>query len=169
MGTEHFVQVIADTMDRIVDELGVSIVLMVTQWMDVKISDRVLKRMKQARHVTMMTNKTYTHNEIAGILSEMEMHVGMRTHSLILATSTCTPTVAIVYRPKNRGFMRAIEQENRMIEMGKDFNQASLFNLIKKTWDERETIREQMKPIIQREKQKARSGADHVAQYIEKC
>ncbi len=162
----RFTQTIGATIDRVIEELGVGVILVVTQVMDTKISEQVLERVKNRHRVTMITNKNYSHNDIAGILSKMELHVGMRTHSIILATSTCTPTIALVYRPKNRGYMRMIEQPERMVEFGDGFTTQRLFRLILETWDSRQAIREQLRPIIDREKEKARNSAGYLAKYL---
>ena len=166
VGIDQFVQIIAETMDKIIEEIGKKIVFVITQSMDIKIAQMVLRKVRNPQDITLITNKTYTHNELAGILSQVEMHVGMRTHSLILATASLTPTVGIVYRPKNRGFMKTIEQEDKIIEFGDSFTSQNLFLLIKKTWEERKVIREQLRPIIAREKKKARQSAAMLKDYL---
>ncbi len=166
IGTSRFVSVIAETMDKIVEVMDKKIVFVITQVMDIKIAEMVLSRMKQRQGVTLVTNKTYTHNELAGILSQVEMHVGMRTHSIILATSSCTPSIGIVYRPKNRGYLNTIEQRDMIVEMDDRFTTSNLFNLIQKVWTQRKTIRENLKPIMDREKNKAKESAKYLRPYL---
>lgn len=161
-----FTAIIAQTMDRILSEMGLDIIFVITQPMDLPIAQSVLAKMRCPDRVTLLSNKTYSHNELATILSRVEMHVGMRTHSLILATASCTPTVGIIATPKNRGYMKSIEQTERMIEFGEDFTAANLFDLIRKTWEERSQVRAQLQPIMAREKEKARRSAQYLLPYL---
>jgi polysaccharide pyruvyl transferase WcaK-like protein len=166
IATEHFIRIIARTMDKITDEMGKKIVFIITKPMDLKIARRVLGNLKYPHGVTLISNETYSHNELAAILSQVEMHVGMRTHSIIFATSSCTPTVAIIATPKNRGYMKTIEQQDRMIEFGDGFSSTNLFELIKETWQNRKHIQKQLGPIMKREKEKARMSSSFLEKYL---
>lgn len=163
---ELFVEIIAATMDRIVAEMKKKIVFVITQPMDLQIAERVLAKLRFRDGVTLLSNKTYSHNDLAGIFAQVEMHVGMRTHSLILASSACTPTVGIIATPKNRGYMKSIEQDRRMIEFDERFTADNLFRLIQQTWEQRAEIRQQLVPIMEREKQKARGSAQYLRPYL---
>ena len=94
------------------------------------------------------------------------MHVGMRTHSLILATSACTPTVGIIATPKNRGYMKTIEQDQQMIEFRNTFTTNNLMGLIEKTWKDRREIKKRLQPIMVREKQKAKNSSKYLERYL---
>jgi len=166
IGTDQFVTIMTKTIDRIIEHMGSKVIMIVTQHMDRRISENILNRLKYSQGVKIISNKKYTHNEIAGILSEVGIHVGMRTHSIILATASCTPTVAIVYRPKNRGYMKTIQQEERIMEFGAEFTSDNLYELIRTTWNRRKQIRAHLEPIIQREKEKARQSAQYLQEYL---
>ena len=166
IATEEFVRIIAETMDRITGEMEQKIVFVITQPMDLKIARNVLGHLKYPQHVRLISNETYSHNDLATILSQVEMHVGMRTHSIIFATSSCTPTVAIIATPKNRGYMKTIEQQDRMIEFGEGFSSTNLFRLINETWQNRKHIREELGPIMKREKEKARMSSSLLRKYL---
>jgi polysaccharide pyruvyl transferase WcaK-like protein len=166
IGRERFAQIIAEVVDRVVEEIGVKIIFVVTQAMDIRIVNEVIAKMKRSASVKVVSNKTYSHNDLAAIFAEVDMHVGMRTHSLILATASCTPSISIVYRPKNRGYMKTIEQSSRSIELDEFFDAESLYNLIYKTWQERENVKKDLIPIIEREKKKARMSAELLEKYI---
>ena len=166
IGRERFAGIMAEVSDRIIDEIGAKIIFVVTQAMDIKIVREVIAKMAHSNGFQIITNKDYSHNELAGILAEDDMHIGMRTHSLILATASCTPSICIVYRPKNRGFMKTIEQSSRSIELDGSFSLDALYNLILKTWLERENIKKGLVPIIEREKIKARNSAKYLKKYL---
>jgi polysaccharide pyruvyl transferase WcaK-like protein len=166
IGTERFTQIIADTMDTVCREMKKRIVFVITLPMDLKIAETVMKRLRYPENVTLISNKVYTHNDLAGVLAGVEMHVGMRTHSIIFATASCTPTVGIIATPKNRGYMKSIAQEDRMIEFDEHFSSEKLFSLIRETWEARKEIRKNLLGIMKIEKQKARESADCLEPYL---
>ncbi len=166
IGTNRFVKMIAEVMDRIIDDLKVNILFIVTQHMDIRICTEILSNVRNRDSVKMLTNKKYSHNELAGILSGVGLHIGMRTHSLILASSTCTPVISINYRPKNIGFMKSIKQEERAVNFGPGFNAENLFAIIRETWEKRDYIREGLIPVIEEEKKKAALSAQLLEPFL---
>jgi hypothetical protein len=74
--------------------------------------------------------------------------------------------VGIIATPKNRGYMKAIEQQDRTIEFGDAFTTSNLFQLIQKTWKDRKIIREQLAPIMKREKMRASMSTKYLEKYL---
>jgi len=165
IGKEKFLNLIAEVIDMMIENLSVSVVLVITQPMDLQIANQLLAKLKNQRFIKLISNREYTYQDIASVFSSVEIHVGMRTHSLILASSVLTPVVGIIATPKNRGYMCSIEQDDRMVEF-KNMTVDSLYTVIRSTWDDRRTIRAELGPIIGREKKKASSSADYLKQYM---
>jgi polysaccharide pyruvyl transferase WcaK-like protein len=84
-GREKFVDLIAKTLDRTIEDIKVDIMFTVTQVMDIKITKEVLAKVKNIEKIKIIANSQYTYQEITCLLSHCGLHVGMRTHSLILA------------------------------------------------------------------------------------
>lgn len=162
---EAFADCMAAVLDRVIGALDVNVVVVETQPMDLKLTGRVLERLRQRDRVGLVTNVEHSYGDLAGVFSRAELHVGMRTHSLILATSVGTPVVGIIATPKNRGYMRSIEQDARMVEFV-DLTEDHLVDVITRAWEERAAIREELKPTIEREKEKARAGAKILAPFM---
>jgi polysaccharide pyruvyl transferase WcaK-like protein len=162
----RFVAIMANIIDRIIEELAAKVVILLTHPSDLRLARRLQKTIPHSDQTSVVSNKTYTHNQLAGILSQASLHVGMRTHSLILATSSCTPTVAIVTYPKNMGYMKSIGQEGKTIEFGSGFTEENIWALIKKTWEERENIRKELGPAVMREKKIASASAKYLEEYL---
>ncbi len=162
---EEFTSIIALAVDRIIEELGVRILFVVTHPMDLRITNMVMKKLRRGGDVSMLSNVRYSYQDLAGILSKAPVHVGMRTHSLIFASSAHTPIVGIIGTPKNRGYMRSIQQEQRMIEFS-GLTSANLVQMTISTYKARHIIRDAMGPIMDREKEKARAGARRLAPYL---
>lgn len=139
--------------------------VIITQIMDIPINEKLMAKIRQSIHVKMISNKDYSYRDLTSVFSKMELQVGMRTHSLILASSIMTPIVGIIATPKNRGYMRSIEQEERMVEFN-NFSVNSFFNILKATWENREKIRSALMPIITREKDKASRAVDYLDEYM---
>ncbi|MBQ7901643.1 MAG: polysaccharide pyruvyl transferase CsaB [Clostridia bacterium] len=74
---------------------------------DMEISKKVMNRMKNAAYVI---NRELSVPEMFSVLSEAEVIIGMRLHSLIYATTLGIPAMALVYDPKISAFMESLNQ-----------------------------------------------------------
>lgn len=166
---EEFIGAIRHTMDWIIENLGTEIAFVITQPMDLGIAGEVLSGVRHPDMVRLISNRKYSHAELAGIFSRMELHVGMRTHSLILASARCTPVVGIIATPKNRGYMMSIEQGERMVEFDESFGAETLVKAIGSCWEAREKIRAGLAPIMERERKKAAASALLLKDYLPGC
>jgi polysaccharide pyruvyl transferase WcaK-like protein len=154
LGLPEFVALMSEAVNRIMSRLDANLVFVVTQVMDSDITEMVISGIDDQDRVRMISNSDYSFSELAGVFSRAQIHVGMRTHSLILATSVVTPVVGLIGTPKNRGYMRSIRQDDRMVEFDM-LTSEHLVNLVVDTWEHRQDIRRELGPIIEAEKAKA--------------
>jgi colanic acid/amylovoran biosynthesis protein len=166
MSADDLVALLGDAINRIMTKLDVHVVFMFTQPMDLKITRRVMERVALKERVRMVSNVDHTYQDLAGFFSKAAIHIGMRTHSLILASAVNTPIIGIVATPKNRGFIKSIEQEPRMIEFP-DLTPERLTQVAVKTFENKDNIRVVMKPIVEREKDKARDTARLLERFLQ--
>lgn len=159
-----FTSIVAEVCDRLINELEIEIVFIITQHMDVKIAEETISKIKSQK-VKLLSNREYVHNELMGIIGELELLIGLRTHSLILAAAMGVPVVGIISYPKTMGFMKEIGQEDKTIEF-KNFNAENLYTLARSTWDQRKEIKGQLQSKIKELKEAASGSADIVAEYI---
>ena len=164
-GRDRFLQAIGSTLDRLIDELDIDVMYTITQVMDTKITNESLQYVKRRDRVRVVSNATYTYQEIAGLLERADVHVGMRTHSLILSAAVHTPVVGINSYPKTAGFMKTIGQEQWLIDFDK-LTTKSLTDLIKSAWLERQQTRETMAPLIEQEQAKARRSVELIGHVL---
>ncbi|HEX9876466.1 MAG TPA: polysaccharide pyruvyl transferase family protein [Gammaproteobacteria bacterium] len=164
-GVEEFSAMIARSIDGILERLDRNIVVVVTQPMDMTITNKVLSKLADSSRIRLISNIKYTYAELAGVFSRAEIHVGMRTHSLILASSRLTPIVGIIATPKNRGYMRSIRQDERMIEF-EDISAEVVIDRVLTTWENRQAIRSELERIIKEEKTKASRAAEFLGPYL---
>ena len=76
---------------------------------DDELSDRIVRKMKNKKS-TIVIKDDYAPEDILALLSEMELIIGARLHSLLLATRVGVPVIAIEYAPKIEAFMRSIKR-----------------------------------------------------------
>lgn len=165
-GEADFIRLMATTIDRLIQDLKVRVVFVETQPMDLALARKVYSAVRQQGSIRMIDNRTYSHRDLAGVFSRAQMHIGMRTHSLILASAMHTPVIGIICTPKNRGYMRSIQQDPRMIEFD-DFTAERFLDLCRATWSQRGGIRAELDRIIPREQEKARRTARLLLPYLD--
>lgn len=164
-GRDRFLQAIGTTLDRLIESLDIDIMYTITQVMDTHITNETLKYIKQRDRVKVISNAAYTYREIAGLLQRTSLHVGMRTHSLILSAAVLTPMVAINSYPKTAGFMKTIGQDDWVINFD-TLTADSLTDLIQSAWSQRQTTQSTMTPIVKQEQAKARSSVRLIGQLM---
>lgn len=160
-----FSDVIAQSVDRLIEQTGLDVLFFVTQVMDIRITMEAVDKVRHRDRVKVVSNRDYTYEEITALLSKAELLVAMRTHAVILASSVCTPVVGIISYPKTAGYLKAIEQDKWMVAFG-DLTVERLTALTLEAYQQRDPIREAMKPVMQREKAKASHSAVLLSPYL---
>ncbi len=163
---DAFAPLMAEVMDRAIAELDVNAVVVTTQPMDGAITRRVLAAARRHDRISAIANGECDYRDIAGLLGRAELHVGMRTHSLILAAAMGTPVVGLLCTPKNRGFLMSIRQHERMVDF-EGLTANRLFEAVRDAWRERVRLREELGPIIAEQKALARAGVERLRPYLE--
>ncbi len=163
---EAFAPLMAAVVDRMIEELDVNVVIVTTQPMDGEITARVRAAIRRQDRVSAIANGECGYRELAGVFGRAELHVGMRTHSLILAAAMGTPVVGLLCTPKNRGFLRSIRQDERMVDFD-GLTAEGLFEVVRTTWQNRSRIRAELAPIVAEQKALARAGAALLRPYLE--
>jgi len=161
-----FIRIMGAVIDRTIQSFDVNALLVVTQLMDLEITEALMRATRRRDRVRLISNKSYSHNDLATILSRLEIFVGMRTHSLILATAVGIPVAGIISYPKNRGYLRSIGMGDQLIEFS-DFSEENLWRLVARTWRDRGALRERLLPAIAREKARARHVAELLKPYLD--
>jgi polysaccharide pyruvyl transferase WcaK-like protein len=162
---ESFCAAIAGAADRVMDELDADLIFFVTQVMDTKITRQCVDKIARQERVRIISNAEYTYEEIAALLGRVELHSGLRTHSLIFCAAMRTPMIGIVSYPKSAGFLRTVGQGDWLLPFA-DLNADSLTAMISRAWQERAATREELARLVPAEKEKARSTAKLLKQHL---
>lgn len=126
-----------------VEELGADAILVPLSFGEESDDRQVASELKESVHTTngdhikVLTGE-YTAEEACGIIGFMDMLVGMRLHSLIMASTRGVPIIAINYDPKVKGFMRMMGLPEQVIEPY-DSVEKSL-GIVKSTWANRDVV-----------------------------
>lgn len=165
-GREQLVALYSQTVDRVIERLGADVIFIETQHMDMRIAQQVLDQIKNKEHIRLISNKRYSYRDICAVMRRLQLFAGMRTHSLILSSAMHIPPVGILTYPKNLGYMRTIGLEHNLI----DFRELSVdrySDLIISMFENRQSVRNEMIPRVNREKEKASAAADILAHYLQ--
>lgn len=109
--------------------------------------------LEAVEHLASLTNGKVIHNrdylshDIQAVMRHCQLFVGMRFHSLILASAVGAPIVALVYAPKVKGFMRLLQCEDLSMELNK-IDVASLAQTIADAWSRRAEIKSRQQAVI---------------------
>lgn len=166
LNREVFCQVLAETADKLIETYDVDILFTVTQIMDMKITMECYEKIKNKDAVRVVGNKDYTFQELAALLQRLEVHAGLRTHTLIFCASVNTPMLSINAYPKSLGFMKTVGQGDWSIDFA-NLSVDNLAGIIGKLWEQRAEIRTSMEPLVVVEKQKARDSVKAVSELLD--
>ena len=86
---------------------------------DDKICEEIMATMKYTESAKIISN-SYRPQEIMGIFGLMDIVIGMRMHSLILASRMNVPVIGLNYSPKGVSFMQRIGQESYSFNIEND-------------------------------------------------
>lgn len=162
---EDFCRSIGQCVDAVIDDLDVDVIFFVTQIMDTENTERCIQFAERRERIKMISNASYSFEDITGLLQRVELHVGLRTHTLIFCASVCTPMINISSYPKSLGFMRSIGQEDKFISFD-NLNPDYVVERVRQVWEQRTEIRAALSPVVAEEKRKARESAGYLSKYL---
>ena len=108
-----------------------------------------------------LTNSTYLSHDIQAVIRRCGILVGMRFHSIVLASSVETPVVGLIYAPKVRGYLKLLQCEEYSLELA-SLNPEYLGRKLAEAWNARKELQERQRPIIGDLKE----GAEHAADLL---
>ena len=91
---DDFCSSIAGAADKVMEDLGVDVIFFVTQIMDLKVTHECVGKIRNKDRVKIIANDKYNYEEIAALLGKVEVHSGLRTHTLIFCAAMGTPMIA---------------------------------------------------------------------------
>jgi polysaccharide pyruvyl transferase WcaK-like protein len=163
---QGFLEIIGGAIDRLIEKLDVDVMFSVTQIMDLKVTKECLTFIKHRDRVRVISNQDYTFEEITGLLQRVQVHTGLRTHTLIFSAAVNTPMICIRSYPKSVGFMQTIGMDDWIIGF-EDLSVDRLAKIVLQAWEKRDEIRNVLMPIVEKEKEKARRSAAVISELLQ--
>ena len=166
LGHQEFCSIIGGVADSLIEQLGVDILFTVSQTMDKDITEECRKTSKNQDRIKIVYNTDYTYSELTGLLQRLELHAGLRTHTLIFCAAANTPMVNINAYPKSEAFMGTVGMAEWSMQVT-DLTRDNLVAMMLRMWEQRSFLRGQMAPIVEEEKRKARQSAHIVSNLLD--
>ena len=161
----YFVSDLARLCDYMVDNHSIYPLFVPMQYPeDTDISKNVMSHMKNASYII---NRELSVPEMFSVLSEAEILIGMRLHSLIYATTLAIPAMPICYDPKISAFMESLNQPDRVDVESFDYAKAErLLNTIILEKDLRHENLKKTNAILRKTAEK---NAEYALELLSKC
>jgi polysaccharide pyruvyl transferase WcaK-like protein len=158
------VAVLAEAIRWMRAELNADVWLFSTQAMDETVVKELAARVG-ADAPPVFSNRRYSHNDLLGLLSRVDLLVGMRTHSIILASSVGTPVVGMITYPKTAGYLERIGQLEHSLHVD-DLTLENLQARVRQVWAGRSEWRAKTRHAADAQRTLARDSSKWLAEYL---
>ena len=165
MSRDSFTKLVAGVLDRIAGEEDLDVAAIVTQVMDRGIIEEVVSNMELRDRVRICANPDLSYREIAGVLSRMELLLGMRTHSLILSCAVHTPAVNLNAYPKSEAFLETVAMHGWSVQFD-ELSGDTLYERVRKGWNERSVTRDKLADHVPHEQAKSKASVREVGKLL---
>ncbi len=122
------------------------------------VSQRVLHRMHNTQHATLM-NDAPDHHRIKAIYDGLDILLGTRFHSVIFSLTSYVPVVAIEYEHKTSGIMRDLRLEGWVMRI-EDVTEHDLTHRLLRLIHDQESYRNHLKEYLPPYVERARLTAE---------
>ncbi|WP_214019516.1 polysaccharide pyruvyl transferase family protein [Methanoculleus sp.] len=135
--------IMAQICDYLVEKHGAYILLIPnnvfrTTYDDLDVAKKILERVLEKRNV-LVISESYPAQELKGIISQCEIMIGARYHSIVASLSLGIPTIAIAWHHKYPEILKLVGQENCMCNV-ENLSFTHLKEKIDKLWNDRNEI-----------------------------
>jgi polysaccharide pyruvyl transferase WcaK-like protein len=168
LSEDAFAARLAHVLDELVGRVGPArTVLICTHRADIRLARRVRACMARqdaailANDPFLEDGTGYDCHDITGVMGRLEMMVGMRLHSLILALAATTPVVGISYAPKVAGTLRLLGLERNLVDLSSD-GVDRLFDAVEQVWADRKRQRLSLAAQIAEVKDRVHAATERV-------
>ena len=137
---ESYVESMAANLDKLVETKNVDITFFATKYpQDVTVTKDIQKKMRYAKRTTIV-DQNLKPNALLNMTAKQDIVIGTRLHSLILATDSATPIIAISYHQKVKDFMKLINEEKRCCSIEEISNRSdtllTIYDAVEADWQQ---------------------------------
>lgn len=131
---------------------------------DDRISKEIIELMANKRDAVLF-DLDCSPRELMGVIGRMELFIGVRMHSTILATAMNVPSIALYYQPKGKSYFGMIDQEQFAINIH-DLNFNHLIGKTELIWSIKDQVKSELKPKIKNLQKSALSNVIFVKKLL---
>ena len=162
-GENIYKEIIAKTCERLINKGYIVIFIPMQHPNDIIISQEIAHLMNKKPKII---QNQYSPREMAGIISKLDLLIGMRLHSLIFAAISAVPMVGLEYDPKVLSFLNLVGQESAgRVE---NLDTVQLWSVINKVMYEKEKYKNKLVKTRDELKQKSELNIKILEQFIKK-
>ena len=160
---DEYYALLANAADFVVERYQADAIFVPMELTDVQHSHAVVARMRNAEHAEILRRR-YSPRQILDLVGRFDFVVGMRLHFLIFAAIQGVAFAPLPYATKVSGLLEDLGME--MPALG-GIGIGQLLAHIDRSWDARETIREEIAQRVPALKARARQTADYVVRLLD--
>lgn len=154
---QEFLQILAKGISAASKKCGFQPLVFCTQPMDEEVAGQLAKLL----NTKVIANSKYLSHDMQAVMRRTELFMGMRFHSVVLASAVESPVIGLIYAPKVRGFMRLLDCQDYALELA-SLNEENLTTVVQDAWENRFAIRAKQKFIVD----KLKAGALQAARQL---
>lgn len=114
---EKYITSMAKNLDNVIANQNVNITFFATKFpQDVTVTKDIQKKM-QFKQQTKIIDENLVPERLLEVTGALDIVIGTRLHSLILATNSETPIIAVSYHTKVQDFMSFVDASDRCLQM----------------------------------------------------
>jgi len=149
-----FLKTLADGINAAANSCGFLPLVFSTQPMDEGVAQQLADLLK----AKVIANSKYLSHDMQAVMRRCELFMGMRFHSVVLASAVETPVLGLIYAPKVRGFMRLLECQDYAVELA-SLATGTLQKTLENAWSNRKALQAKQKLVIDELKKGAHQAA----------
>lgn len=115
---------------------------------DDRIISNLINRIYNSRRINILDSDKLSYGQIRHIIAKCSCFIGARTHSVISAYSTCTPTIAIGYSIKSKGIAKDIGMPSNTVIDSINIKPGILLRTFLSLIEDKENIRKSLSKTI---------------------
>lgn len=129
--------------------------------------NKLYQKFIETKRIEVLQIANLSYVQIRYIISQCEMFVGSRTHSVISAYSTATPAIAIGYSIKSKGIAKDLGLDERLVVDSKSKNvRDKLFESYEYLTRNRKSIKQHLKTMMPEYINKAYAARKEIEEYL---
>ncbi|GAG65896.1 unnamed protein product [marine sediment metagenome] len=159
----------AQVCDYLVDEYNAYVLLIpnnvfYNQYDDLDVATKVFEHVSHKENVLTISER-YPAQELKGIISQCEILIGARYHSIVAALSLGIPTIAIAWHHKYPEILQLVGQEGWICNI-EDLSHENLTKKIDKLWINKDQARMEIFDRLPEVKNSILSGGEKVKEIL---